>query len=143
MLFAILYLERTLYLDPCPLCMIDRVFLTGMGVLFLLAAMHNPARCGQNIYSVLNLVLASGGLAASGRHVWLQSLPAEKVPECGASLSYMLETLPLLAILKNVLQGSGECAELQWTFLGLSIAQQTLLLFLMLFGLGLVQLLRR
>lgn len=143
MLFGILYLERTLYLDPCPLCMIDRVFFTGIGTVFLLAALHDPGRVGQRIYASLNGLLALGGIATAARHVWLQHLPADQVPECGASLAYMLETLPLLDTLKNVLQGSGECAESQWSFLGLSIAEQTLLLFTFLFTAALVQLLRR
>ncbi|MDT8386864.1 MAG: disulfide bond formation protein B [Thiogranum sp.] len=143
MLFGILYLERTLYLEPCPLCMIDRVFFTGIGMVFLLAALHDPGRVGQRIYATLNGLLALGGIATAARHVWLQHLPADQVPECGASLAYMMETLPLVDTLKNVLQGSGECAESQWSLLGLSIAEQTLLLFIFLFAVALVQLLRR
>jgi len=142
MLFGIFYLERTLYLEPCPLCMIDRVFFTGIGAVFLIAALHNPGRFGQRIYASLNGLLALGGIATAARHVWLQHLPADQVPECGASLDYMLETLPLLDTLKNVLQGSGECAESHWSLLGLSIAELTLLLFVFLFTVALIQLLR-
>lgn len=143
MLFALFYLEGVLYLEPCPLCIIDRVVLTGIGLVFLLAAMHNPGRTGQRGYAGLNLVLVGLGGAVAGRHVWLQHLPADKVPECGASLEYMLETLPLNQTLRKVLQGSGECAEVQWTLLGFSIPEQTLLLFAGLGGLVLLQLLRR
>lgn len=142
MLFAVFYLEGVLYLEPCPLCIIDRVVLTGIGLVFLLASVHNPGRSGQRAYAGLNLVLVAVGCAVAGRHVWLQHLPADRVPECGASLDYMLETLPLHQTLRKVLQGSGECAEVQWTLLGLSIPEQTLLLFATLGGLVLLQLLR-
>ncbi len=143
LLFAVFYLERTLYLDPCPLCIIDRVILICMGVVFLVAMLHNPARLGQRVYGIVNLLVAVTGLAVAGRHVWLQHLPADEVPECGAGLYYMLENFPLHKTLQKVLQGSGECAEIQWTLLGLSIPEQTLILFVMLASLILVQILRR
>ncbi len=143
MLFALFYLEGVLYLEPCPLCIIDRMVLSAIGLVFLLAAVHNPGRIGQRAYAGLNLLLVGLGAAVAGRHVWLQHLPADQVPECGASLDYMLETLPLHRTLQKVLQGSGECADVQWTLLGLSIPEQTLLLFVALAGLVLLQLLRR
>jgi disulfide bond formation protein DsbB len=143
LLFAVLYLEGVLYLEPCPLCIIDRVVLTGIGLVFLLAAVHNPGRSGQRGYAGLNLLLVGLGSAVAGRHVWLQHLPADQVPECGASLEYMLETLPLHQTLQKVLRGSGECADVQWTLLGLSIPEQTLLLFVALAGIVLLQLFRR
>ena len=143
LLFAIFYLERTLYLDPCPLCIIDRIILTSMGVIFLVAMLHNPSRLGQRIYGIVNLIVAASGISVAARHVWLQHLPADKVPECGAGLAYMLENFPLHETLKMVLQGSGECAEIQWEFLGLSIPEQTLILFVALSSIILAQILRR
>jgi disulfide bond formation protein DsbB len=143
LLFGILYLQGVLYLEPCPLCMINRYFLTGMSLVFLLAALHNPAPAGQRIYASLNLLLASGGIATAARHVWLQHLPADQVPECGASLSYMLENLPWSETLRQVLQGSGECAAIQWRFLGLSIAELTLMLLVALVVLLVFQIMRK
>jgi len=143
LLFAIFYLERTLFLDPCPLCRIDRVILTCMGVVFLIVMLHNPLRLGQRIYGIVNLMVVVTGIAVAGRHVWLQHLPAHEVPECGAGLSYMLENFPLHKTLQKVLQGSGECAEIQWAFLSLSIPEQTLILFVVLASIILVQIIRR
>ena len=143
LLIAVLYFERTLYLEPCPLCIIDRLFVAGIGVVFLLALLHNPGRTGQRFYAFVNLLLVAGGTGVAVRHVWLQHLPPDQVPECGASLSYMLDTLPLNETLQRVLRGSGECAEIQWTLLGLSIPEQTLILFAGLMVLVLIQLLRR
>ena len=141
--FAVVYLQGTLGLEPCPLCMIDRVLVIAMGVVFLLAAVHDPGRTGQRVYASINVLLAVLALAVAGRHVWLQHLPADRVPACGADLAYMLENFPLQETLRQVLQGSGECAEIQWTLLGLSIPEQTLILFTALGALSLLQLLRR
>ena len=140
--FAVFYLQGVLNLDPCPLCIIDRVLIISMGLVFLLATLHNPARLGQRIYSSLNLILISVAIAVAGRHVWLQHLPEDLVPACGADLSYMLENFPLQDTLRSVLQGSGECADIQWTFLGLSIPEQTLILFVALGALVLLQMFR-
>jgi len=142
-LFAVLFLEHTLRLEPCPLCIIDRLIVTAMGLVFLIAALHNPTRTGRIIYAFLTFSLAVAGMAVTGRHIWLQNLPADQVPECGATLDYMLETAPLLETLEFIFKGSGECAEVQWTFLGLSIPEQTLILFTGLAALSLVQLARR
>jgi disulfide bond formation protein DsbB len=70
------------------------------------------------------------GAAVAGRHVWMQHLPPGEVPECGPGLSYLLETAPFLDVLKTVLLGDGNCAEVQWSFLGLSMPGWTLLWFL-------------
>jgi len=130
MLFAVLYLQGVLALTPCPLCIIDRVLIMTIAAVFLMAAIHNPARKGQRIYAAINMVLVISALMVAIRHVWLQHLPADKVPECGAGLSFMLDVFPLWDVIKKVFTGSGECAAIQWQFLGLSIPEQTLLLFL-------------
>ncbi len=126
-----LYLQHKLGEDPCALCIFQRVAVIALGVVFLLGALHNPGVRGNRIYASLGLIttLAGGGIAA--RHVWLQHLPQDQVPECGPGLSYLMETQPWLQVFQNVLQGSGECAEVGWTFLRLSIPEWTLLCFLL------------
>ena len=143
MAFAVLYLQRVLYLDPCPLCVIDRVLIISMSIFFLLALIHNPARTGQRIYGIINLVLVTLAIVVAGRHVWLQYLPPDKVPECGAGLDFMLETMPLNDVLVTIFKGSGECADIQWTFLELSIPEQTILLFMGFLFLILIQIFRK
>ena len=88
-------------------------------------------------------MLALTGVGLAARHVWLQNLPADQVPECGPGLEYIVDNFPLVKALDMVLRGSGECATVQWTFLGLSISGWTLLCFLGFTGLGLYLLLRR
>ncbi len=140
--FAIVYLEGVLGLDPCPLCILDRVVLVALGLVFLLALVHNPGAWGSRIYGILASVLSLAGVGLAGRHVWLQGLPADQVPECGPDLYFMLETLPVLEVFRQVLSASGSCAQVQWTFAGLTIPQQTLVLFAGLLALSLLLALR-
>jgi disulfide bond formation protein DsbB len=128
-LFARFYLEEILDLAACPLCMTQRVFVVLWGVIALLAALHNPADWGRRVYAALCALAAIAGGAIAARHIWLQHLPADQVPACGPSLEYMLETLPFSETLSLVLMGDGNCAETMWTFMGLSIPEQTLILF--------------
>lgn len=128
MLFARVYLEQMLGLPPCPLCMTQRVFVVLWGVIALVAALHNPARTGRRIYATLCALAALAGAAIAVRHVWIQHLPPDQVPACGPSLEYMLDTLPFSETVSMVLMGDGDCAAIHWTFLGLSIPEQTLVM---------------
>lgn len=142
-LFAIFYLEGHLGLDPCPLCIIDRLIVGLIGMIFLLALIHNPRDWGQRVYGGLGSIASLLGVAVCVRHIWLQNLPPDDVPACAPGLDYMLDTLPMMETLKIVFTTSGECAEVHWTFLGLSIPEQTLLVFLGFLALNLVQLGRK
>lgn len=142
MAFAVVYLQQTLGLPPCPLCVTQRGFVILVGLFALLAAVHNPLGWGRRVYAGLCLLAAAGGGAVAGRHVWLQHLPQELTPACGPSLSYLLETLPLSETFQVVMMGDGNCAETVWTFMGFSIPEQTLALFAVLAGIALFQLLR-
>ncbi|HEX6007745.1 MAG TPA: disulfide bond formation protein B [Burkholderiales bacterium] len=126
------YLQYVEYQEPCPLCILQRVAFFGLGVVFLVAAIHGPGRVGSAIYGVLLTLIAGIGAAIATRHVWLQHLPKDRVPECGPGLEYMLRKFPLSQVLDKVLRGSGQCAEAGWTFLGLSIAGWSLVWFVLL-----------
>ena len=120
MAFA-LYVQHVLLLSPCPLCIFQRFAVIGVGALFLLAALHNPSTLGGRVYAGLILLVAGTGMGVAGRHAWLQNLPPDKVPSCGPGLDYILESFPLADALKLVFTGSGECATIDWQFLGLSM----------------------
>lgn len=124
-----LYMQHVLNLEPCPLCIFQRLFVMAIGGVALAGALHNPRLLGRRVYAALLALLALGGSAVAGRQVWLQHLPADQVPECGPGLDYMLETFPLQETLNLVLRGSGECAKVEWTFLGFSIAEWMLVVF--------------
>jgi disulfide bond formation protein DsbB len=143
MLFARLYLEDVLNLAACPLCMTQRVFVVLWGVFALIAVLHNPRGWGLRVYGVLCALAATAGGAVAARHVWLQHLPPDQVPACGPSLEYMLETLPFSETLSIVMMGDGNCADTMWTFLGLSIPEQTLALFVVITTISLWQAFRK
>ncbi len=121
-----LYLQYYEHQEPCPLCMLQRVAFMALMAIFLVAALHGPGRTGAMVYGGLLLVAAALGAAIAGRHVWLQYLPKNQVPECGPGLEYMIGKFPLGKALEKILAGSGECAEAGWRFLGLSIAEWSL-----------------
>ena len=120
------YLQHVQGLEPCPLCLVQRGFFYAIIAASVIAAIHNPARVGRAVYGVLIALFAAGGLAAASRQVWLQHLPPERVPACGPDLFFMLENFGLGRVLQTLVQGTGECAKVDWTFLGLSIAEWSL-----------------
>lgn len=138
LLIAIFFMEGYLGLAVCPLCIIDRWLVGIAGILFALAMIHNPSSIGQRIYAGFNMLVCAVGVAVAGRHIWLQSLPPEEVPDCTPGLEYLMERFPLQKVFTVLIESAGECAELTWTFWGLSIPQQTLLLFITLFLIALV-----
>ncbi|MDB5809747.1 MAG: disulfide bond formation protein DsbB [Betaproteobacteria bacterium] len=127
-----LYLQYVEYQDPCPLCILQRVVYIALAAVFLIAGLHAPRRTGVFIYSSLLVMIATIGAGIAGRHVWLQHLPKDKVPECGPGLSYMLDRLPLFTAFEKIFRGSGECAEVGWRMMGLSIAEWSLVWFVLL-----------
>ncbi|MFZ6048282.1 disulfide bond formation protein B [Pseudomonas sp. CR3202] len=138
-----LYLEHALGLEPCPLCIVQRIFIIAFGIVCLIAALHGPERTGQRVYAVLTLLFAAGGAATAGRQVWLQSVPADQLPACLPSLDYMMEALPFQDIVKLMLHGTADCAEVTWTLFGMSIPEWSLLAFAGCIFFSLYQLLRR
>ena len=143
MAFA-LYLEHVQGFEPCPLCVFQRVGLIALGVVSLIAFIHNPAsNIMKRVYALLGSVgiLWSAGVAA--RHVWLQNLPPDQVPSCGPGLDYLVDALPLKSVLSQVLSGSGECAVVDWSFLGQSLPVWSFLFFAVLALVSLWQLFRK
>ncbi len=137
--FAYWYLERHLGLTPCPLCIFDRAVIAVLAGCFFIALMHQPARMGQRIYAGIILAFSMLGIALAGRHIHLQNLPPEATPDCLPDLGYMLEKFSPVEVIQTVFNSTRECTEIDWTFLGLTIPQQTLLVFilLMIFGVAL------
>jgi disulfide bond formation protein DsbB len=116
-----LYAQFHLGLDPCPLCIFQRIGIAALGVVFLIAALHHPRAGGARVYAVLIAVAALATVAVAARQVYLQHLPPGAIPSCGAPLSMMLKFMPLTTVIRKVLTGSGECGIVNWTFLGLAM----------------------
>ena len=118
----VLYAEHVLGLEPCPLCILQRVAVIALGLSFLLLAVRPPQRKQSKFMAALLLVMiSSGGAGVAARHVWLQNLPPDKVPGCGPGLDFMMANFPLSEVLEMVFSGSGECAEISWSFAFLSM----------------------
>ena len=128
-----LYSQFHTGLEPCPLCIFQRVAFAALGIVFLIGGLHGPrGKGGRRFYGVLALLAAGVGIAIAARHVWLTHLPADQVPKCGPPLSFMMEANPLTDVIRKVLTGSGECAKVDWTFLGLSMPAWSLAWFVLL-----------
>jgi disulfide bond formation protein DsbB len=116
-----LYAQHVLFLDPCPLCVFQRIATIAVGIVFLVAALHNPGRVGARVYGVLVALVAACGVGIASWHVYLQSLPADEVPSCGPGFEYIMNNFALFDALDMIFQGSGECAEVVWRLFGLSM----------------------
>ena len=115
------YAQFFLHLEPCPLCIFQRVGVFVLGVVFLIAAAHDPRPLGRRLYALLLMLAALATIGVALRHLYIQSLPPDSVPACGASLDFMLKVFSLSEVLVKVLTGSGECAKVTWPFLGLAM----------------------
>lgn len=116
-----LFAQHVLLLDPCPLCVLQRVAVISIGIVFLISALHNPQGWGRRAYAAILAVVAIAGAGVAGWHLRLQNLPPSEVPACGPGLDYMLDNFTLGDALQMVFKGSGECADVVWSFLGLSM----------------------
>jgi len=137
------YMEHVMGLEPCPLCWLQRFGFMAAGLVSLLGALHGPGNIGTRVYAFLMVVGSGAGLAVAGRQLWLQSLPADQVPACGPSVDYMLDVLPWKEVLTTALRGTGDCAEVTWRFLGLSIPGWTAVFFVLVIITGLVLMFRK
>lgn len=130
-----LFLQHRLGLDPCPLCILQRVAFFGLAGVLLVALLHGPKGWGRWVYGLAGMLVAAAGAGVAGWHVRLQHLPADQVPTCGPGLDFMMENFPLADAARMIFQGSGECAEQLWVFLGLGMPAWALVWFLLL-GIG-------
>jgi len=116
-----LYAQFKLGLDPCPLCIFQRIGIAALGVVFLIAALHNPRNWGASVYAALIALAALAAAGVAARQLYIQHLPPGAIPSCGAPLSMMMKFMPLTAVIRKVLSGSGECGIVNWRFLGLAM----------------------
>jgi len=126
---AYFYFQQKLGLAPCPLCMFQRACLLGVMFFCLLGIIGRPKKSFSKVLAFGVTFFSALGLAIAGRQVWLQHLPADKVPECGPDLQFMLDAFPVMEMVQAVLTGSGECAEVQWSMFGFSMPEWMVAIF--------------
>jgi disulfide bond formation protein DsbB len=132
-------MEHMMHLEPCPLCIFQRVAVITAGLIAIVAALHNPQRLGIKVYSLMVVMASTVGGALAIRQLHLQSLPEDQVPSCGPGLDYLLDVFPMQDVIQMVLVGDGSCAEVAWSLLGISIPGWALVGFIGLVTLGLFQ----
>lgn len=125
-----LYVQHVLHIEPCPLCIFQRIAVIAIGIMFLVAALHDPGKLGARVYGALIGLAAVAGAGVAARHIYIQHLPADQVPACGAPLEQLLQVLPMRQVIEKVLRGDGECAKIDWTFVGLSMPEWVLIVVL-------------
>lgn len=124
-----LYMQFVMNWVPCVLCIMQRVVVMGLGLLSLIALVQHPKYLGRRVYHLLFALCIALGLWFSGRQVWLQHLPPGKATSCGPGLDYLVQALPPDELLGVLFAGSGDCAQVHWSFLGVSIAGWTFCFF--------------
>ncbi len=130
-----IYFQFVLKLEPCPLCITQRLVVFSLAFIFLSGAIHNPGQTGIRIYTGAAALASLAGAAVATYHFVIQLLPHEDVSSCGPGASYILEHYELADILRKFLTGTGDCTQVLWTFLGLSMPFWVGLCFLGLFAL--------
>lgn len=130
LLTAIFYFQKHLGLEPCPMCIFQRVAMLATGGVLLAAALHGPKAGGRWVYAGLASLTAAVGAFIAARHVWLQGLPEDQRPACGPTLDYLMQMLPLQEVVTTILKGDGNCAKIDWTLFGQSIPFWTMIVFI-------------
>ena len=127
---AVFYFQNHLQLEPCYLCITQRVFVIAIAVICTVAALHNPTQYGQKVYAGLSALMAMIGGYFSVKQLWLQGLPEDQVPACGVPVDYLFDAFSLSEALSHLLRGDGNCAEVQWELLGISMPGWVLIAFI-------------
>ncbi|NRA41174.1 MAG: disulfide bond formation protein B [Pseudomonadales bacterium] len=129
------YLQYVKDLEPCPLCMTQRIAFYAVAIISLAALISPKSQFIQHFWAAFGGIFALLGAAVAGRQIWLQSLPEDQIPACGPSFEFIIDRFPLSEAISILLKGTGDCAEKVWSFLGLNIPDWSLLAFI---GLALV-----
>jgi len=124
-----LYMQHVLMMEPCALCITQRIFMIAVGVFAFIGGLLTSKPIALKVSSAVAVIAACIGASVAGRHVWIQNLPEDQVPECGPGLAYMFETRPFFDALSVLLSGDGHCADVHFSFLGLTIPGWTLVAF--------------
>lgn len=134
-----LFMQYVMNIQPCPLCIIERIFVALIGLNMIVAVLHNPGEVGDKIYGIMTLAIAIVGMCAAGRHIWLQNQPLTLGQICVPGLNYLFTNLPITEALRTLVVGTADCAKVNWSFLGLSMPMWTFLFYDLFALLGFIQ----
>jgi len=131
------YAQYGMDLVPCHLCIFQRVTMAALGAAFLLAALFSRPGGRGIFFAILIGIAGLATIATAGRHAWIQMQPEGSVPACGADLAFMMDLFPLTEVILKVFKAGGECARVDWSFLGLSMPAWVLVIAVVLTTVGL------
>jgi disulfide bond formation protein DsbB len=126
------YVQFALGVEPCPMCIFQRIVFIVMGIFFLAGAIQNPRSTGRRAYALLLLLAAGIGVGIAARHIWVQHQPPDPLVGCAPGWNYMIQNFPLSKTLKMAFTGDADCAQITWTMLGLSMPVWTLVSYVLL-----------
>ena len=133
MLAYAIYEQFQMGVEPCPMCIFQRIAFIAMGIAFLAGALHSPGARGRRIYALVVMFAACVGIGVAINHLRMQFTPHDPMMAgCGPGLSYLLDSFPLTDALKKAFTGSGDCGEINWTFLGITMPGWTLIWYVIL-----------
>ena len=136
------YSMKILGLEPCTLCITQQFFYCLIGISSFVSFLQNPGVTISRVYSFFISLFAIAGIWISGRQIWLQGLPEDEVPLCGPPLEYIIDVFPFADVLNALFMGDGNCAEIPWQFLGVSMAGWSFIWFLVIFFLSVISLIK-
>jgi len=126
------YVQAALGIEPCPLCIFQRIAFMIMAAFFLIGAIHGPGPTGRRVYALLVLLGGAAGIGVAAYHIWVQHQPPDPLAGCAPGFTYMVDNFPISKVLKMVFSGHADCAVVNWTLFGFSMPEWTLLVFVLL-----------
>jgi disulfide bond formation protein DsbB len=130
-----IYEQFAMGIEPCPKCIFQRIAFMAMALFFFTGAIHAPGSKGRRIYAILVAIAAAVGVVIAARHLYVQLAPHDEMMEgCGPGLNYLLESFPIADAIKKAFMASGDCGEINWTFLGITMPGWTLIWYVLLGG---------
>ena len=130
------YSMKVLGLEPCTLCITQQFFYCLIGLSSFVAFFHDPVTSASRVYSFFISLFSLAGIWISGRQIWLQGLPEDEIPLCGPPLEYIIDVFPFADVINALFMGDGNCAEISWQFLGLSMAAWSFIWFFIILSLS-------
>lgn len=137
------YIQIYQGVNPCPLCILQRLTLILLGIIFLLGVIFPPRKWSNTGFSILSIVVSALGIFLAGRQIWLQHLPTNAGANCEVSLEYLVRALPLDQVITKIFAGSSACSQIGWEFMGVSLSQWSLASFIVLLLFSLRQFVRK
>lgn len=126
------YVQFALGVEPCPMCIFQRIVFISLGIVFLVAAIHAPAARGRRVYAIILGLVACVGVGIAARHLWVQHQPPNPFAGCAPGWNYMISNFPIGKTLRMAFTGTADCAKVSWRILGLSMPFWSMLSFILL-----------